>query len=135
MSSRYRVIIFLIVILLIILLTCSCIPSMTSIKEGNSCGDHGSGDDEKSDLEKCQDILASGEVGGGTEWNRLNCDELIGAEGFSLLNPMRVINGETQSNESKTGLNLSEYNSLIINESSKTPSNSSCLNHDMGLMR
>ena len=44
-----------------------------------------------------------------------------GFEGFSLLNPMKVINGEAQANETPTGLNLSEYNTFIIGETAERP--------------
>lgn len=125
MSNRYRVIVFLIVILVIILIGCSCITSFTSIKEGNSCGGH----DES--VDRCNAILASGEEG-NSEWVELNCDTLL-SENFSLLNPLKVVNEETQANETPTGLNLSEYNTFIIGENSRTASNTSCLNNDIGL--
>jgi len=111
MSTRYRVIVFLIVLLVIILIGCSCM----NIKEGYS--------------DKCQEIYDNygGDISGNEEWKSNNCE---GFEGFSLLNPMKVINGEAQANETPTGLNLSEYNTFIIGENSRTASNTSCLNHD-----
>lgn len=114
MSTRYRVILFLIIILVILLLGCSCI----NIREGYS--------------EKCEEIWEGngGDISGNEEWEQNNC---TGFEGFSLLNPIKVINGETQANETPTGLNLSEYNTFIIGENSRTASNTGCLNHDFGM--
>lgn len=114
MSTRYRVILFLIVLLVIILIGCSCM----NIKEGYS--------------DKCQEIWenSGGDISGNKDWEENNC---TGFEGFSLLNPLKVVNDEAQANETSTGLNLSEYNTFIIGENSRTASNTSCLNNDIGM--
>ena len=136
MTTRYRIIAFLTVLLAIVLLSCSCLPMQESFTEGNSCSGYTDGQIE-SQLDKCTRLYNSN-LKDTTEWDNAKCDDVKNkipgySEGFALLNPQKVVDNEAQPYNVSNGMSLSSYNNLIIDESIKTPSNSSCLNHNMNM--
>lgn len=136
MASKYRIIAFLIVILTIVLLSCSCL-SKEPFTEGNSCGGY-TDEQTESQLEKCTRLYNSN-LTGSSEWDNVNCSDVTNeipgyTQGFALLNPLKVVDNDTQPyNGSYNGSLLTSSNNLIINELNKTPGNSSCLNHDLNM--
>ena len=137
MTTRYRIIAFLTVLLAIVLLSCSCLPMQESFTEGNSCTGY-TDEQMESQLDKCTRLYNSNSKG-TTEWDNAKCDDITNEipgynkEGFALLNPQRVVDNDAQPYNPSTGTFLSLSNNLIISEFNKTPSNNSCLNHDMNM--
>ena len=136
MTVKYRIIAFLIVLLTIILLSCSCL-SREPFTEGNTCGGYTDGQTE-TQLEKCTRLYNSN-LTGSSDWDDANCNDVTNeipgyTEGFAILNPLKVVDNDMQPYYgSYIGSLLTSYNNLIINESNKTPSSNSCLNHDMNI--
>ena len=134
MTIKYRIIAFLIVILTIVLLSCSCLQE--PFTEGNTCGGYVEEGYMESKLEKCTRLYNSNLMG-STQWDNANCNDIVNeipgySEGFSLLNPQKVVDN-VEPYDDNHGTLLSSYNTLIIGELNKTPSNNSCLNHDMNM--